>query len=96
MLEGIYRQIQNGHAVKSLAEPIEVPAKNLGIFTDEVLYSVPLLLYNKQNLRAYTPVVATGAQVPYEKTALNGVNDCVSLEDFETDNFSIGAPYAGV
>ena len=96
MLEGIYRTMQNGHAVRSIDAPIEVPSKNLGVFTDEVLYSVPLLLYKNVNLRAYTPVVATGAQLPYEKTALNGKGDGVELEDFSTDDFSIGSPYAGI
>lgn len=96
MLEGIYRTIQNGHAVKSVSAPINVPSKNLGVFTDEVLYSIPLLLYKNANLRAYTPVIQTGVSQPYEKTARNGQNDCVSLENFVVDDFSIGSPFAGV
>lgn len=96
MLEGIYNKMQNGHAVKSLSVPVDIPNKELGVFDDEVLYSVPLLLYNKANLRAYTPVVATGVQLPYEKTAKNGQNDAVKLEHFEVDAFSIGEPYGGI
>lgn len=96
MLEGTYRRMQNGHAVRSIDINVDTPSKNLGVFTDEVLYSVPLLLYNKANLRAYTPVIATGAQLPYEKTALNGEGDAVELKHFVVDEFSIGSPYAGV
>ena len=96
MLEGIYRSIQNGHAVRSLDAPIITPSRNLGVFTDEVLYSIPLLLYKNANLKAYTPVIQTGVSQPYEKTARNGMNDAVSLEDFSVDDFSIGSPYGGV
>ena len=96
MLEGIYRPLQNAHACKSVNVSVDVPSRNLGVFTDEVLYSVPLLLYKNVNLRAYTPVVATGVQVPYEKTAMNGQDDCVSLENFVVDDFSIGSPFGRV
>ena len=96
MLEGIYRTMQNAHAVNSISIPVDIPARNLGVYTDEVLYSVPFLIYKNVRLRAYTPVVATGVQVPYEKSAVNGAGDCVALEDFSTDNFSIGSPYVGI
>lgn len=96
MLEGIYRTMQNGHAVRSVSVPVNIPARNLGVFTDEVLYSVPLLLYKNANLRAYTPVVQTGVSQPYEKTARNGMDDSLNLENFVVDDFSIGSPFAGV
>lgn len=88
--------MQNAHAVKSVSVQVDIPARNLGVSNDEVLYSVPFLMLKNARLRAYTPVVATGVQVPYEKTASNGMGDCVNLEDFSTDSFSIGSPYAGI
>lgn len=96
MLENIMRPMQNAHAIKSMNVQVDIPARNLGVGTDEVLYSVPFLIYKNARLRSYTPVVATGVQVPYEKTAMNGAGDCVSLEDFSTESFSIGSPYAGI
>lgn len=96
MMENAYRGIVNALGRKSLLKTPVNPAKALGVGDDEFRSNVPLLIFTEQHLPAQRPVVVSPYSLPYEKTAVKGAGDAVSIEQFETADFSIGEPFAGV
>ena len=92
MMEGYRAQILNGHALRSLLKPVLRPAEKLAIGGDDTMTSIPLLIFCDQHLPIPGPVVDKMQNQSYEKLALNGKGDYVTIDDFETDDFDIGRP----
>ena len=92
MLEGYYKGLQNSHAVRSLIKTPLMPHVKLAIAGDDNMQNIPLKIFMEQNLPMPEPTMEKIQNQSYEKLALNGVGDYVTMDDFETDNFSIGSP----
>lgn len=92
----IYRQLINLQGFKVLTKFPEKPAENLAVADSEVLHDIPLLIFTKQQLPYKNPVVDYSVSTPYEKTALKGANDTLSLDNFVTDDFSLGVPFTAI
>lgn len=90
MLEGYYRNLQNAFGLKALTKQAVMPNPNLAIAGDDEMMNVPLLIFRDQHLRMPGPVTEDIISLPYEKTAVKGTNDTLSIEDFPTTNFQLG------
>ena len=95
MLNG-YRNLQNAQALKSLIKAPTMPNANLAIAGDDEMSNYPLLIFRDQHLKQPTAVTEDILTMPYEKTAVKGAGDTLSMEDFETQSFDLGNPYDGV
>lgn len=84
---------QNAHALKALIKPAIMPAPALAVAGDDEMSNVPLLIFRDQHLKIPGPVMPDLQKLPYEKTAVKGAGDTLSMEDFETDMFSLGDSY---
>lgn len=93
MLEGVMRNIYNAHGLKALAKDAVRPNRNLAIGGDDEMSNIPLVIFRDQHMPMPAPVVESVYNLPYEKTAIKGANDTLSLDDFVTDDFSLGAAY---
>ena len=93
MLENQYRNTVNALGFKSLFKSPMTPAENLGIGSDEYHADVPLVIFTEQHQPAQRPLVVNPYSLPYEKTAVKGAGDNLSMADFETSDFDIGMPY---
>ena len=92
MLNG-YRNVFNAHGLRALLKGAVMPNKNLAIGGDDEMSDTGILIFSNQNLPAAAPVVEAIYNLPYERTAVKGANDTLSLDDFVTDDFQLGAPY---
>lgn len=92
MLEG-YRNMQNAHGLKALLRNPEFPNRNLAVGNDEEMSSVPILIFRDPSLPLPGPVTENPLYTPYEKTAVKGAGDTLSLDCFVTDEFSLGDEY---
>ena len=90
MLEGYYKNLQNAFALKALTKKAVMPNPNLAIAGDDEMMNVPLLIFRDQHLRMPGPVTEDIISLPYEKTAVKGANDTLSIEDFQTTDFQLG------
>lgn len=90
MLEGYYRNLQNAFGLKALTKQAVMPNPNLAIAGDDEMMNVPLLIFRDQHLRIPGPVTEDIISLPYEKTAVKGANDTLSIEDFPTTDFQLG------
>lgn len=90
MLEGYYRNLQNALGLKALTKQAVMPNPNLAIAGDDEMMNVPLLIFRDQHLRMPGPVTEDIISLPYEKTAVKGTNDTLSIEDFPTTDFQLG------
>lgn len=88
-----YRNIFNGHALRALTKAPQMPAKNLAIGGDDEMSNVPLVIFRDQHLPMPGPTMESIYNLPYEKTAKKGANDTLSMADFVTDDFQLGAEY---
>lgn len=86
----IYKKIINAQALKSHLKAPLMPDDNLAIGDDEKLDSVPLVIFRDQHEPPTRPVVQDRNQIAYEKLAVKGSGDTLSLDDFVTDDFSVG------
>jgi len=93
MLEGYLRNIQNAHALRSLLKAPVMPAENLAIAGDDEMSSVPLLIFRDQHLPIPGPVREDLLTMPFEKAVPKGSGVTLSMEDFPTDDFNLGAEY---
>lgn len=91
----IYKRMVNAFALKALTKMPLDPIANLGVADDEHLESVPLVIFTEQHLEAQRPLVVNPYSQPYEKTVEKGAGDTLTMDDFVTDDFDIGTPYAG-
>lgn len=90
MMEGYYKNLQNAFALKALTKQAVMPNPNLAIAGDDEMMNVPLLIFRDQHLRMPGPVTEDIISLPYEKTAVKGANDTLSIEDFQTTDFQLG------
>lgn len=90
MLEGYYRNLQNAFGLKALTKQAVMPNPNLAIAGDDEMMNVPLLIFRDQHLRIPGAVTEDIISMPYEKTAVKGANDTLSIEDFTTTDFQLG------
>ena len=87
------RQIMCGHALKSLICPVDIPQVTLAIADDENHTDIPLLIFTEQHLPTVKPEVLRPSDYSYEEIQPDGVNACLTMDSFDTSNFSIGYPY---
>lgn len=87
------KSILNGHALKALLKNVDTPSKNLATGEDEHRKSIPLLIFTEQHLPQPKPEVLRPTELSYEKIQKNGTGASLALDDFETQNFSIGQTY---
>ena len=92
----IYKQMLGLQAYQALTKFPQIPAANLAVGETEVLHSIPLLIFTKQQLPAAKPVIDSGMHLPYEKTAAKGAGDTLTLNNFVTDDFGLGKAYGSV
>lgn len=84
------------HSLKALIKPVEIPSETLAIGPDERHDSIPLLIFTNQHLPTVKPTAVKLNQLAYEDVQRSGTGASLSLDDFETDNFSIGTPYMAI
>lgn len=90
MMEGYYKNLQNAFALKALTKQAVMPNPNLAIAGDDEMMNVPLLIFRDQHLRMPGPITEDILTMPYEKTAVKGANDTLSIEHFPTTDFQLG------
>ena len=90
MLEGYYKNLQNAFALKAITKRAVMPNPNLAVAGDVEMMNVPLLIFRDQHLRIPGPITEEVLTMPYEKTAIKGANDVLSINDFPTDDFQLG------
>ena len=93
MLEGVCRNIFNAHGLKAITKQPVRPNRNLAIGGDDEMSNIPLVIFRDQHLPMPAPVVESIYNLPYEKTAIKGANDTLSMDNFVTDDFNLGAAY---
>lgn len=91
-----YRDMMNAQGLKSLLKIPEMPNPALAVAGDDEMSNVPMVIFTYQGPRPATPVVEKLTTLPYEKTAIKGANDTLSMDDFPTDDFDLGAEYASI
>ena len=87
------KELLNMHALKSLLKSPETPDVSLAVGEDEKRDNVPLLIFTEQHLPQPMPEIVSERMLSYEDVQLDGMGASLSLDDFSTDNFSIGNPY---
>lgn len=92
MMEGQYRAMQNMHGLKALTKSPLRPAEKLAISGDDQMQNIPLLIFCDQHLPIPGPTVDKITNQSYEKLALDGRGDYVTIDNFVTDDFDIGRP----
>lgn len=91
-----YRNIQNAIALKSLLKNVDMPKEKLAIADDDEMQNIPLLIFKNQSPSPVAPVIPKPQQLSYEETAVKGANDKLSLDDFVTNQFTLGDPFDNV
>ena len=89
----VYRKMLNAHGLSVLTKAPVMPNPNLAIAGDDEMEDIPLLIFRDQHQPMPAPVMEHIYNLPYEKTAAKGANDTLSMADFETENFGLGAEY---
>lgn len=92
MLEGYNRGMLNGHALKALLKTPLKPAAALAIGGDDQMQNIPLMIFADQHLPIPGPTMDKTQNQSYEKLALNGKGDYITIDNFVTDDFDIGRP----
>ena len=88
-----YRNMQNRHALKVLTKTPTMPDPALAVAGDDEMANIPLVIFRDQHLKMPGPITESLLKMPYEKTAVKGAGDTLSMADFETENFDLGAAY---
>ena len=92
MLDGICRPMQNAHALRALLKNPLLPPEKLAIGGDDQMQNIPLLIFCDQHLPIPGPTIDKITNQSYEKMALDGQGDYVTIDNFVTDDFDIGRP----
>lgn len=95
MLDG-YRNIQNMHGLQALLRGPVMPNPAMAIADDDEMSTVPIVLFRDQHLPPAAPVVESPLYTPYEKAVAKGSGNTLSMDDFVTDDFSLGDEYADI
>lgn len=96
MLEGYCRPIQNAHGLKALLKSPLFPNENLAVAGDDQMQNIPLLIFCDQHLPIPGPTMDKINTQSYEKLALDGRGDYVTIDNFVTDDFDIGRPVVDI
>ena len=88
------KNILNGHALKSLLKNVDNPSISLAVGSDEEHKNIPILIFTEQHLPIPIPEIEPIRNKSYEEVRLDGTGVSLALDDFDTQNFSIGSPYA--
>ena len=88
-----YKKYHNAFALKALLKNPTMPNTNLAIANDDEMSNVPLVIFRDQHLPMPAPTMEKVINLSYEKTAEKGAGDTLSLENFVTDDFNLGAEY---
>ena len=88
-----YKNNINAFGLRSLLKTPHMPNPNLAIAGDDEMSDVPLLIFKDQHLAMPAPVMPNVYEMPYEKTAKKGAGDTLSMDNFVTDDFNLGAEY---
>ena len=91
-----YRSMMNAQGLKALLKAPEMPKPALAIAGDDEMSNVPMVIFTYQSPRPAVPVLEKLTTLPYEKTAAKGANDTLSMDDFPTGDFDLGANYASI
>ena len=89
----VYRSMINAHGLAAMLKAPVMPNPNLAVANDDEMSNVPLVIFREQHLPMPGPTMEHIYNIPYEKTAAKGANDTLSMDDFVTDNFDLGAEY---
>jgi len=92
MMDGYRQGVLNVHALKALTKPAIMPPAALAISGDDQMQNIPLRIFCDQHLPMPSPTVDKTQNMSYEKLALNGKGDYVTIDNFSTDDFDIGRP----
>lgn len=92
----MYKNILNAQGLKAISKPPHFPKPDLAIAGDDEMSNVPMVIFTYQGPKPAVPVIENPAKLPYEKTAAKGANDTLTLEDFVTSEFDLGAEYASI
>lgn len=92
MMNGYRQSILNNHALKALLKPAVMPPAALSIAGDDQMQNIPLLIFTDQHLPIPGPTMDKIQNQSYEKLALDGRGDYVTIDNFVTDDFDIGRP----
>lgn len=92
MMDGYKNGVLNGHALKALLKPAIMPPAALAISGDDQMQNIPLLIFCDQHLPMPQPTMDKTQNMSYEKLALNGKGDYITIDNFVTDDFDIGRP----
>lgn len=95
MLNGYKENNLNIHGLKALLKNPTMPDESLGIGDDDTRTSIPLLIFCDQHLPIPGVVLDTVNNSSYEKEAAKGSGDVVTLDNFVTDDFQLGAAIKG-
>lgn len=82
-----YRNMINAQAFKSLTKGAVMPPAKLAVGGDDEMSNVPLIIFRDQHLPMPQPVTPNANYISYEKVAVNGAGDTLSLDNFVTDDF---------
>lgn len=85
-----YRSMINRQAYQALTKSPVMPPAKLSIAGDDEMSNVPLLIFRDQHLPLPQPVTQRMTELSYEKTAMDGAGDTLSLDNFVTDDFQLG------
>ena len=92
MLDGYKQGILNIHAINALLKSPLLPPDKLAIASADQMQNIPLMIFADQHLPIPGPTVEKIQNQSYEKLALNGQGDYVTIDNFVTDDFDIGRP----
>ena len=89
----VYRNIINAQGLNALLKNPVMPNPNLAIANDDEMSNVPLVIFRDQHLPMPGATMEAIYNMSYEKTAKKGAGDTLSMDDFVTDDFNLGAEY---
>lgn len=91
-----YRNIQNAHALHAISKAPTMPNENLAIGGDDEMSNIPLVIFRDQHQRMPSATLPEIMSLPYEKTAVKGAGDTLSMENFVTDDFQLGSAFDSI
>lgn len=89
-----YRSMINRQGLNALLRtPAVMPNPAMAVGGDDEMSNVPLIIFRDQHLPMPAPTMEHIYNLSYEKTAKKGAGDTISMDDFVTDDFNLGAEY---
>ena len=90
-----FRSMINCQALKALTRNPTMPNPAMAVGGDDEMSNVPLVIFRDQHLPMPGPTMEHIYNLPSLNKSffLQGANDTLSMEDFVTDDFNLGAEY---